>query len=161
MTTTSAHHHVATEGDAGEILTESSPASPVVSTVIAPPATTTSMVVALTTLPLTVTGAALVGVRLSGSSVALPCPMDQFFGLACPLCGMWRGTTGLASGNVEVIINQASAIAVSVLLAAGAGVTAIAWARRRWPSARFARWFATTMTLALAVNWVVQLSRVW
>lgn len=155
MSTTTAHQDVAT-GDAGETLIEFSPPSPVASSV-----TTTSMVVALTTLPLTVAGAGLVGLRLSGSALALPCPMDQFFGLACPLCGMWRGTTGLASGNVEVMANQASAIAVSVLLAAGAAVTAMAWARRRWPSARFARWFATAMTVALAVNWLVQLSRVW
>ncbi|MEX0830971.1 MAG: hypothetical protein WD007_00080, partial [Nitriliruptoraceae bacterium] len=31
----------------------------------------------------------------------------------------------------------------------------------RCDTARFARWFATAMTVALAVNWLVQLSRVW
>lgn len=124
-----------------------------------PPAS--SMVVALSTVALTASGALLVGARLAGSQLSLPCPMDQYFGLACPACGMWRGATALARGDAAGITEQASAIAVGLMLAAGAAVSIGAWLRRRWPSARFSRWFAVAIGLALSVNWVVQLARVW
>jgi hypothetical protein len=125
-----------------------------------PAVTVTSMVVGLTTVPLAATGGLLVGLRLAGSPMALPCPMDELFGLACPLCGVWRGTTGLLAGDGAVIAAQASAIAVSVTLGIGAALSLVGWARRRGLDPRLARVIAVAIGAALAVNWVVQLARV-
>lgn len=123
-------------------------------------APTVAIVVATSSVALTGAGLGMVAARLAGSPLALPCPMDALFGLACPACGMWRGAIGLARWDAAVMAEQWSAIAVGAVLSLAALASGVAWARRRWLSGRSARLLAGALGVTMAINWVVQLSRV-
>lgn len=118
------------------------------------------LVFGLTTVSLSVVGTMMVAARLTGSAIALPCPMDELFGLACPVCGTFRAGTALVRGGVPETIHQWTASSVVAFLAAGGLVTLSQWARRRWPSVRWARWNLGLLSVALLANWAAQLAKV-
>lgn len=118
------------------------------------------IVTGLTTVSLSAVGGVMVGARLTGSPLVLPCPMDELFGLACPVCGTFRAGTALARGDLPVAGHQWTASSVVVLLSLGGLFTLYQWARRRWPSVRVSRWYLGLLTVALGANWAAQLVKV-
>lgn len=121
---------------------------------------TAPMAVGLTAVSLSAVGAVMVGARLGGSSLVLPCPMDDLFGLACPVCGTFRAGTALARGQFPTTVDRWTATSVVVLLAVGGLVTVAQWTRRRWPSVRWSRWYLASLTVAMLANWAAQLVKV-
>ncbi len=121
---------------------------------------TAPIIAGLTTVSLSTVGAGMVGARLAGSSLVLPCPMDDLFGLACPVCGTFRAGTALARGQVPGTVDRWTATAVVVVLALGGLFTLSQWARRRWPSGRVSRWYLGVLGVVLLANWAAQLVKV-
>lgn len=124
------------------------------------PTSTVPLVVGLTTVSLSVVGATMVAARVSGSALVLPCPMDDLFGLACPVCGTFRAGTAMARGQWPGALDQWTATSVVAVLAFGGLFSVAQWVRRRWPSARWSRWYLGTLFFALLTNWAAQLVKV-
>lgn len=87
------------------------------------------------------------------------CPSALLFGVACPLCGLTRGTARFVRGDLDGswffhpmtgLVLLASATAWVVWLGRSAGW----WS---WRSRRVERWALGVIVAGLAVTWVVRL----
>jgi hypothetical protein len=112
--------------------------------------------------PVLVGAAAALGLMAVNPSpdAASVCPSAVLFGVACPLCGLTRGTARLLRGDLDGSWFFHPMAGLVLLVLAGAW---LAWMGRAagwwsWRSRRVERW-ALGITLAgLSVTWAVRLA---